>query len=99
MKNILVIDGAKNCAYSVFQASGKIFKIIFPGDQDIEFIEDLIARIGKKEAKKVLEPLWKNRIPRANAMGIHGILFYELLFKKKYYPSKRESDLDAVVRR
>jgi hypothetical protein len=47
----------KNCAYSVFQASEKIFKTIFPGDQDIEFIEDLIARIGKKEATKVLEPL------------------------------------------
>ncbi len=95
MKNILVIDGAKNCTYSIFQVSEKNFKVIFPNNQNIEFIEDLIARIGKEKASKTLDSLWKNRIEKANAMGIHGTLFYELLFKKEYYPNKRESDLDT----
>ena len=98
MKNIMVIDGAKNCTYSIFEVSEKNFRVIFPGEQDIEFAEDLIDRIGNEKAEKVLKPLWKKRIPRTNAMGIHGILFYELLFKKEYYPNKKESDLDTVGR-
>ena len=32
MKNILVIDGAENCAYSVFQATEAEFRLIFPED-------------------------------------------------------------------
>lgn len=36
--------------------------------------------------------LWTRRIPKKGAMGVHGILFYELLDKKKYYPTKIDEE-------
>lgn len=42
MKNVMVIDGALNCAYDVFQATEEEFRSMFPAPgQDIQFIEDL----------------------------------------------------------
>jgi hypothetical protein len=98
MKNILVIDGALNCAYNIYASSNETFKEIFPGkSQDIEFIEDFFARVGKKRAAKLLKPLWENRQEKHLARGIHGTLFYELKFKKKFYPNKREEDLGQGI--
>ena len=95
MKNIQIIDGAENCSYSFYQVSEICFNLIFPNDgQDIEFIEDFIERIGEVEAGSVLAPVWKCRIDNTQIMGLHGILFYELQHKKKFYPNKKMSDLD-----
>ncbi len=97
MKNIQVIDGAENCAYSIFAISDRGFKWIFPrAGQDIEFIEDFIRRVGKKKASEVLSPIWKNRLEKRSVNGIHGTLFYELKDKKRFYPTKHETDLDAI---
>ena len=93
MKNIQVIDGAENCTYDIFQLEDKAFNVIFPNEQDIEFIEDLLLRVGEREMLKLVNPMWKRRIPKKDARGIHGTLFYQLEFKKKYYPSKKEDDL------
>ena len=99
VKNIQVIDGAENCAYSIFAVSDRAFKAIFPGDgQDIEFIEDFIRRVGRKKASQILAPIWRRRIDKQNANGIHGTLFYQLKSKKRFYPTKRETDLDAIPR-
>lgn len=95
MKNVQIIDGAINCAYSVYQMSDESFQAIFPDPgQDIEFIEDFIGRIGETQAGQILNPVWKQRVEKSNANGIHGTLFFELPDKKKFYPTKRESDLD-----
>jgi len=97
MKNIQVIDGADNCAYSIFAATNKTFAEIFPGKgQDVEFIDDFFARVGKKRAAELLKPLWKLRLEKPHVQGIHGTLFYQLEHKKKYYPNKREDDFDKV---
>jgi hypothetical protein len=32
-------------------------------------------------------------VRKPHAQGIHGTLFYQLDYKKEYYPSKRESDV------
>jgi hypothetical protein len=95
MKNIQVIDGATNCAFSVYQISEECFYLIFPGErQNIEFIDDLILRLGEQRAGEILTPVWQNRVEKENIIGLHGTLFFEMEFKKKYYPNKRESDLD-----
>jgi hypothetical protein len=95
MKNIQVIDGATNCAFSVYQISEECFYEIFPGErQNIEFIDELILRIGEQRAGKILTPVWQHRVEKENIIGLHGTLFFEMEFKKKYYPNKRESDLD-----
>lgn len=92
MKNIMIIDGAINCAYDIYQATDDEFNFIFPmKNQDIQFIEDIenIQRLDN-----ILKNIWSRPIPKKNANGIDGILFYELIQKKEFYPNKKDSDLD-----
>lgn len=95
MKNIQVIDGAINCAFSIYQISEEGFYTIFPGEcQNIEFIDDLIVRLGERRAGELLTQVWQHRVEKEDIVGLHGTLFFEMEFKKKFYPNKRESDLD-----
>jgi hypothetical protein len=79
-KNIQVIDGARNCTYSTFGIDEYNFKLIFPDNQDIEFIRDFVKRVGKKRARNILDKLFSNPIDKKKVNGIHGTLFYELEF-------------------
>ena len=91
MKNIQVIDGAVNAAYTIFAVTEDEFCLIFPGDgQDIEVIEDMVARLGDDRVGKIMAPVWDREIPKPEVCGIHGTLFYGLAEKRKYYESKRE---------
>lgn len=95
MKNIQIIDAALNCAYSIYEVSEETFALLFPSEgQDVEFIEDFIARVGKKRAGELLTPLWPRRIDKRMVIGIHGTLFFELKHNRQYYPNKRETDFD-----
>jgi hypothetical protein len=94
MKNVLTIDGANNATFSVFQATEEEFSAIFPGQCDMELIEDLIERLGEIEAGRVIAPLWGRPILKRDAMGIHGTLFFDN--EHRSIPSsKREVDWDA----
>jgi hypothetical protein len=94
MRNIQVIDGADNCTYSIFSVSDDIIKLVFPEpSQNIEFNTDLIARISLDEANTLNLKLWENEINKEDVVGIHGTLFYDLEFKKVYYPTKRELEM------
>jgi len=94
MKNIQVIDGADNCTYSIFSLTDDEFKDIFPGNgQNIEFIEDVIDRLGEIKTEKILINAWDRPVDKEEVIGIHGTLFYELEFKKKFYPTKRDSEM------
>ncbi|MEM6414375.1 MAG: hypothetical protein AAF720_06930 [Pseudomonadota bacterium] len=94
MKNIQVIDGADNCAYDVYKVSDEDFKVIFPGEgQDIEFADDLFNRLTEEETNDLTSRLWLNLLDKPDVDGIHGTLFYELEFKKKFYPTKRDSEM------
>ncbi|MEQ9351690.1 MAG: hypothetical protein RJQ00_03820 [Vicingaceae bacterium] len=89
MKNIQVIDGADNCTYDIFAVSEEDFDTLFPKpNQNIEFIEDVVDRIGEQKIRDLNSRLWNKRILKEDVNGIHGTLFYQLLSKKKYYPSK-----------
>ena len=95
MKNILIVDDARNATFSVFQANEQEYAIIFPNGQDMELIEDLIARIGDDEAGRLLAPIWKRPILKREAMGIHGTLFFDNETTQRIMPaSKREVDWD-----
>ena len=94
MKNVQIIDGADNCTYSIFAFSDEEFATVFPGEgQDIEFIEDVVARIGDKQVGKMLGPVWQRTVDKRDVNGIHGTFFYGLYFKKKYYPTKRDAEM------
>ena len=92
MRNIQVIDGAENAVYDVFAATDDEFMVLFPEGQDVAFIDEVIARGQEKEINDIVARIWKRRIPKREAMGIHGILFYELEHKKKYYPTRRDEE-------
>lgn len=94
MKNIQIIDGAKNCSYEIYSVTDDEFRVLFPEEgQDIEFIEDAIRRVGDKKLGQMMSAVWKRPVAKVNVVGIHGTLFYELLFKKKYYPTKKDSEM------
>ena len=96
LKNIQVIDGADNCVYDVFSATEEEFDFIFPKGTDIAFIDEVVARHKGSDARIKLEDafnrIWLRRIRKSEAMGIHGVLFYELERKKRYYPSRRDEE-------
>ena len=100
MKTIQIIDGAENCAYDCFSADEKLFKAVFPKKgQNIEFIEDFLGRVPDGSLDELFEMMWQRPVAKKDVRGIDGILFYELVNKKKFYPNKRDSDLDGLGRR
>jgi hypothetical protein len=93
MKNIQVIDGAINCVYDIFAATDEEFALIFRDDRDIAFIDEVYAQASDAPAlDRAFATLWTRRVPKAQAMGIHGTLFYELEAKKPFYPTRRDED-------
>ena len=97
-KNVMIVDGAINCAYDIFRMPEELFARVFcKQGQDIEFIEDFLARDGSGESDQLFEMMWQHPIAKKDVRGIDGILFYELLEKKPFYPNKRDSDLDGAV--
>jgi hypothetical protein len=98
VKNIQVIDGANNCTYPIFSVTEEEFLFLFPSaGQDIEFIEDVLERSGDKEIERVLMPVWGRPIKKPDVRGIHGTLFYQLSWKKKFYPTKREREMTLAL--
>jgi hypothetical protein len=93
MKNIQVIDRADNCTYSIFAATDEEFESLFPNGTDIEFVEDFVGRAGEETAGQITGELWKRPVRKDSASGIHGTLFYQLTQKKRYYPTKKESEM------
>lgn len=92
MKNIQVIDGALNAVYDIFQATDEEFSLIFSRGEGIAFIDEVIARGVRTDLDAAFTRIWKRRLPKARAMGIHGVLFYELEHKKQYYPTRRDEE-------
>ena len=92
MKNIQVIDGALNCVYDIFQATDEEFNAIFPAGEDVAFIDEVYLRGSKESLDRAFNAIWTRRVPKIQALGIHGLLFYELEGKKSYYPSRKDEE-------
>jgi hypothetical protein len=99
MKTILVIDGAENCAYDHFQTTDEFFAVLFPNDgQNIEFIEDFRERHPEDNFASHFDQLWASPVRKKDVRGVDGVLFFEMLHKKRYYPNKKDSDLNGSGR-
>ena len=94
MKNIQVIDGARNCTYSLFASSDKHFELLFPDDTDVAFPDEIFERLGKSRARGIFKKLWARPVDKKSADGIHGTLFFDLDVKKTLYPTRREAGMD-----
>jgi hypothetical protein len=94
VKNIQVIDDARNCTYSLFAASDRDFEALFPDKTDIAFPDEIVDRLGERRGGALLAKLWAHPVDKKAAQGIHGTLFYGLDHKKKLYPTRRETSMD-----
>jgi hypothetical protein len=95
MKNIQVIDDSTNCTFSLFQATDEEFALLFPEPlQNIQYVEDLMALPKRPAIEAALQRIWERPIPKQDAQGIHGTLFYGLQRYKKWYREKREEAVD-----
>jgi len=92
VKYIQIIDGARNCVYDIFASSDEDHALLFPDNTDIAFIEDLEARPDWERVGAALTRLWPNRVPKVRAMGIHGMIFYQLPWKRQFYPTLRDEE-------
>ena len=92
MKNIQVIDGAENCVYDIFQALDEEFSLIFSDGRDIAFIDEVYASGDPFALNAAFSRIWRRRVRKSDANGIHGLLFYELPEKKIYYPSRKDEE-------
>lgn len=93
MKNIQIIDTARNATFSLFQATESEYDSIFPNERDMAVIEDVIERLGEAEAGRILSPLWSRPILKSDAHGIHGTLFYGYRDRRDIFPdTMREID-------
>jgi hypothetical protein len=92
MKNIQVIDGARNSTFDIFQASDDEFATIFPPGEDVAFIEEVYARGDRGRLDPVFGRIWTCRIPKEKAVGIHGTLFVGMEDRKVYYPTRRDEE-------
>lgn len=96
MKYIQLIAGNHNATYPVCGCEDRDFFQLFPNEQDIEFIEDFAKRVGDEKAREICEKLRKNLVEKREIEGLHGTLFFELEYKKRYYPTKKESEAIAL---
>jgi hypothetical protein len=92
MKHIQVIDGAINSVYDIFAATEEEFSLIFPEGQDIAFIDEVYQRQCADVLDSTFTKIWERRVPKREANGIHGTLFYGLDAKKIYYPTRRDDE-------
>jgi hypothetical protein len=92
MKNIQIIDGADNAVYDIFAATEQEFDLIFPTGQNVAFINEVLRRGPKEELDEAFTRIWARRVQKQSAMGIHGLLFYELDHKMQYYPTRRDEE-------
>ena len=92
MKNIQVFDGAENAVYDIFAATDEEFALIFPDATDVAFIDEVYQNQPSQILDAAFSEIWKRRVLKHEAMGIHGLLFYECDYKKVYYPTRRDED-------
>jgi hypothetical protein len=92
MNNIQVFDGAENSVYDIFAATDEEFALIFPQGEDVAFIDEVMARGPEIELDAAFARIWARRIRKRDVKGIHGLLFYELEHKKRYYPTRKDEE-------
>jgi hypothetical protein len=92
VKNIQIFDGADNAVYDIFAATDEEFALIFPNGTDVAFIDEVYQQQPTQLLDAAFTEIWRRRVPKQQAMGIHGMLFYQCEHKKVYYPTRRDEE-------
>ena len=77
MKNIQVIDGARNCVYDIFAATEEEFALIFPADQDVPKCGQTPDRFGNVAFPSVMQweftDCFSTSLMKRNSITQHGL--------------------------
>lgn len=96
-KNLMIIDGAVNCTFDVFNITDEQFKFIFPAEgQELECIDALVDKHGDDRIDEVFKGIFEYcHMNKGWIEGIHGTLFYEYPKRRALYPSLRWYEHDT----
>jgi hypothetical protein len=64
----------------------------FSDGTDVAFIDEVYQAQPSQTLDAAFTEIWKRRVPKPQAMGIRGILFYECEHKKVCYPTRRDEE-------
>jgi hypothetical protein len=88
VKNIQIIDGARNSVFEIYSVSDEVFFRLFPDGADISFMEDF------PEEDPVWIGFYQKPVRKMDVIGIHGTLhFHDKSIKSPYFPTRREIDV------
>jgi hypothetical protein len=94
MKNIQIIDGAKNSIFEVYGITEELFDIMFPSNTDIAFLDDLEQIFAKVGDDQIMQMLYGRPVNKKELSGIHGTLHLTgSNCDASYYPSRKETEV------
>jgi hypothetical protein len=94
MKNIQIIDGALNSTFDIYQIRDDLYKLIFPNDSDIAFIEDVESISARSGIDKFWDRIYRHKVDKRQVRGIHGTLHLTgSHVSKQYFPTGKESEV------
>ena len=89
MKNIQIIDGARNSVFEVYEVDDLTFEKLFPNGNDIAFIEDFAAFT---DDDWIRFNIYSNRKDKKSILGIHGTFHLsQTCCDAKFFPDRKES--------
>ena len=76
MKNIQIIDGARNSVFEIYEVEDSVFEKIFPNRIDIAFIDDLaeLTDYSKEANERFWIKFYSKKKDKKVINGIHGTL-------------------------
>jgi hypothetical protein len=97
MKHIQIIDGAVNSIFEIYEVSDELFQLIFPGDSDIAFSNDVEYAFQKMDGDQLWALVYESRVDKKDVLGIHGTLHLTgSNCKKEFYPTRKETEVRTV---
>jgi hypothetical protein len=94
MKNIQIIDGAKNSTFDIYQISDDLFDLIFSNDTDIAFLAEVEQRLDNRNDSKFWDAVYGHKVDKKKVTGIHGTLHLTgSYYSQEFFPTRKESQV------
>ncbi|SHL04188.1 hypothetical protein [Desulforamulus aeronauticus] len=93
MKNIQIIDGARNSVFEIYAIDDETFGKIFGNEMDVVFLSDLTEYLDydKPEIQAFWLKVYSKKMDKRNVNGIHGTLHLDSSYcEKSYFPERKE---------
>jgi len=94
-KYFMVIDGAVNSTHDVYAIDDSLFELLFPGETDVAFLEDVETRLRSSgiDEESFFNKIYSNPVDKNTIIGLHGILHSTGSYcRKEHFTSGREID-------